>query len=94
MAPVPITVDLTFRQHVATLLEGVVNRAETMACKVEREQVKSVDTSGKNINAELLQALQGAPVNTPVISTVVNLISSAMNPVQLTKMGDMYIPWF
>ncbi|KAK1236603.1 transcription-associated protein 1 [Marasmius sp. AFHP31] len=75
--PAPITVDLAFRQHVETLLEGVVSRAETMACKVEREQ-----------------ALQGAPMNTPVITTVVNLISSAMNPVQLTKMGDMYIPWF
>lgn len=30
----------------------------------------------------------------PVIQTVTNLISSATNPIQLTKMGEMYHPWF
>ncbi|KAG7096929.1 hypothetical protein E1B28_004330 [Marasmius oreades] len=92
----PIAVDLTFRQYVAALIDGVVSRAETMACKVEREQVNlsPVDEELILTSTLSLQALHGLPMSTPVISTVVNLISSAMNPVQLTKMGDMYIPWF
>jgi len=30
----------------------------------------------------------------PVTQTVTNLISSATNPLQLTKMGELYQPWF
>lgn len=36
----PWTFDLSFRTNVANMIEGVVKRAETMACKPEREQVK------------------------------------------------------
>ena len=32
-------IDMSFRLNVATNIEGVVKRAETMACKIEREQV-------------------------------------------------------
>jgi hypothetical protein len=32
-----------FRNVVATAIDGVVKRAETMACKVEREQVCSLE---------------------------------------------------
>lgn len=35
----PWAVDLLFRQSVAANIDGVVKRAETMACKIEREQV-------------------------------------------------------
>lgn len=35
----PWTVDMTFRQCVTNNIDGVVKRAETMACKNEREQV-------------------------------------------------------
>ncbi|KAK7060621.1 transcription-associated protein 1 [Paramarasmius palmivorus] len=73
----PMVVDLVFRQNVANMIDGVVSRAETVACKVEREQ-----------------ALQNAPTTTPVMSTLISLISSATNPIQLTKMGDMYYSWF
>jgi hypothetical protein len=32
-------VDIPFRSTVATAIESIVKRAETMACKIEREQV-------------------------------------------------------
>jgi hypothetical protein len=35
MAPI----DLQFRQYVAQNIDHIVKRAETMACKLEREQV-------------------------------------------------------
>ncbi|EEB87944.1 hypothetical protein MPER_14489, partial [Moniliophthora perniciosa FA553] len=73
----PLVIDLAFRQHVTNMIEGIVGRAETVACKVEREQ-----------------SLQNAPTTTPVMQTVIALISSATNPIQLTKMGDMYYSWF
>ncbi|KAF8640045.1 hypothetical protein AX17_001287 [Amanita inopinata Kibby_2008] len=76
----PWTVDLMFRQSVAANIDGVVKRAETMACKTERES-----------------ALQTNATNTamvPVVQTVTNLISSATNPSQLAKMGELYHPWF
>jgi len=74
----PWQADITFRQNVAGNIDGVVKRAETMACKIEREQA----VNNSNIGA------------VPVIQTVTNLISSATNPIQLAKMGEMYHPWF
>ncbi|KAJ7498882.1 hypothetical protein FB451DRAFT_1427318, partial [Mycena latifolia] len=70
--------DPNFRKLVAANIDGVVKRAETMACKTEREQSIQNPTS---------------PVLAPVVQTVTNLISSATNPIQLTKMGEMYTPW-
>ena len=35
--------DLTFRKHVAANIDSMVNRAELMACKIEREQVRYID---------------------------------------------------
>ncbi|KAJ7682762.1 FAT domain-containing protein [Mycena polygramma] len=70
--------DANFRKFVAANIDGVVKRAETMACKIEREQATLNPT---------------APVLAPVVQTVTNLISSATNPIQLTKMGEMYTPW-
>lgn len=35
----PWAVDLAFRQNVAANIDGVVKRAETMACRIERDQV-------------------------------------------------------
>jgi len=71
--------EANFKKLVAANIDGVVKRAETMACKVEREQAIQNPT---------------AQVLAPVIQTVTNLISSATNPIQLTKMGEMYTPWF
>ncbi|KAF8076441.1 hypothetical protein FPV67DRAFT_1558921 [Lyophyllum atratum] len=73
----PWQVDMLFRQSVAANIDGVVKRAETMACKLEREQ-----------------AVNNNNLTVPVIQTVTNLISSATNPIQLAKMGEMYHPWF
>ncbi|KAJ7276442.1 hypothetical protein B0H12DRAFT_1227571 [Mycena haematopus] len=70
--------DVNFRKFVAANIDGVVKRAETMACKIEREQAVNNPT---------------VPVLAPVVQTVANLISSATNPIQLTKMGEMYTPW-
>ncbi|GLB33849.1 putative PI3 PI4-kinase family protein [Lyophyllum shimeji] len=74
----PWQADMAFRHHVSLNIEGVVKRAETMACKIEREQA---------VNTNNILAV-------PVIQTVTNLISSATNPIQLAKMGEMYHPWF
>ncbi|KAG7449166.1 uncharacterized protein BT62DRAFT_1073682 [Guyanagaster necrorhizus] len=40
------------------------------------------------------QALQGVPLQVPVMQTVINLIATATNPVQLSKMGELYSPWY
>lgn len=37
----PWTFDLSFRTSVAESIKGVVTRAETLACKLEREQVNA-----------------------------------------------------
>ncbi|TFK43492.1 hypothetical protein BDQ12DRAFT_731508 [Crucibulum laeve] len=75
----PWAIDQIFRQGVAANIEGVVKRAETMACKAERE---SATQNG------------GSSMTVPVVQTVTNLISSATNPLQLAKMGELYNPWF
>ncbi|KAJ7068316.1 hypothetical protein C8F01DRAFT_1364679 [Mycena amicta] len=74
-----VPIDGNFRKLVAGNIDGVVKRAETMACKLEREQA----TQNPN-----------APVMAPVVQTVTNLISTATNPIQLAKMGEVYLPWF
>jgi len=40
----PWTFDLSFRTSVAESIKGVVTRAETLACKLEREQVSICST--------------------------------------------------
>ena len=35
----PVQIDNVFRQSVSANIDGVVKRAETMACKIERDQV-------------------------------------------------------
>jgi transformation/transcription domain-associated protein len=35
--------DLAFRKHVAANIDSMVNRAELMACKIEREQVRYIE---------------------------------------------------
>ncbi|KAI6047148.1 hypothetical protein EDC04DRAFT_2864285 [Pisolithus marmoratus] len=75
----PWTFDLSFRTNVAANIEGVVKRAEVMACKVERDHAL---TNNSN------------PGSTPVVQTVTNLISTATNPMQLMRMTEIYHPWF
>jgi len=75
----PWSFDINFRNTVANAIEGVVKRAEAMACKVEREQAASNPT---NLG------------QTPVIQTITNLISISTNPLVLVRMQEMYNPWF
>ncbi|KAF8165306.1 hypothetical protein B0H34DRAFT_232712 [Crassisporium funariophilum] len=75
----PWHVDNVYRQSVATHVDHIVKRAETMACKIERDNAL--------VN-------NGANAATPVVHTVINLVSSATNPIQLAKMGELYQPWF
>ncbi|KAI0921097.1 hypothetical protein AcW2_006184 [Taiwanofungus camphoratus] len=75
----PWTFDLSFRTNVAANIDGVVKRAEVLACKITREQAIS--------NAQ-------NPTTTPVLDTVTKMISAATQPINLTKMSEMFIPWF
>jgi len=74
----PWTFDTSFRTNCSANIDGVVKRAEVMACKVERDQIGMVST----------------PATAPVIQTVTNLISTATNPIQLMRMSEIYHPWF
>ncbi|KAF9567316.1 hypothetical protein CPC08DRAFT_17123 [Agrocybe pediades] len=71
--------DANFRQFVLGHVDNIVKRAENMACKIERENPP---------------VHNGANAPVPVVHTVTNLISSATNPLQLAKMGELYQPWF
>ncbi|KAI9001012.1 atypical/PIKK/TRRAP protein kinase [Trametes punicea] len=73
-------IDMSFRLNVAANIEGVVKRAETMACKLEREQ--ALQQNAQNLST------------TPIVQTVANLISTATNPLNLVKMTETYVPWF
>ncbi|RPD67165.1 atypical/PIKK/TRRAP protein kinase [Lentinus tigrinus ALCF2SS1-7] len=74
-------IDMAFRTAVSLNIENIIKRAETMACKLERDQALQ-QTNPQNVNT------------TPIVQTVTNLISNATNPINLTKMGEIYVPWF
>lgn len=76
----PGPVDASFRQSVNMNIENVVRRAEAMACKLERDQLVAPGAAP-------------TPVE-PVVKTVTNLLSTAMNPTNLVKMTELYQPWF
>lgn len=92
-------IDLTFRSQVAQNIDSVVKRAETMACKLEREQVRAIHPI-----PELLFLTRATPqalaqtaqtISTiPAVQTVASLISTATNPINLVKMTEMFVPWF
>ena len=93
-------IDMNFRMSVAANIDSVIKRAETMACKLEREQVCIPCASVSSCLTHAGQALQMQnaqnpnPPLTPIVQTVVNLISNATNPMNLAKMGEVYVPWF
>ncbi|PPQ93995.1 hypothetical protein CVT25_009843 [Psilocybe cyanescens] len=74
-----VHIDNQFRMHVNAHVDNIVKRAESLSCKIEREK-----------------ALAGnvANITDPVINIVTGLISTATNPLQLAKMGELYQPWF
>ncbi|KAG6831589.1 hypothetical protein H0H92_009062 [Tricholoma furcatifolium] len=74
----PWATDAAFKQSVSSNVDSIVKRAESMACKLEREQAVNHGNLG----------------TVPVVQTVTSLICSATNPIQLAKMGEMYHPWF
>lgn len=94
----PWTFDLSFRTSCAANIEGVVKRAEIMACKIERETVGIRYVSYVNSCSDQFVVVQAQSTTNmggiPVIQTVTNLISTATNPVQLMRMSEVYHPWF
>src|ERR1700722_6579879 len=90
----PWTFDVSFRSNVAANIDGVVKRAETMACKLERDKVcKTVELKG-GLFCVFLRAQNPNNGSVPVEQTITNLISMATNPIHLMKMSDVYLPWF
>lgn len=93
-------IDINFRLHVAANIESVVKRAETMACKLEREQVRAIHPHPAQLLCLTRAALQALAqtaqtISTiPAVQTVANLISTATNPINLVKMTEMFVPWF
>jgi hypothetical protein len=47
------TTDLTFRSHVAQNVDGVVKKAEIMACRLERENVSNAEKSSRKLLSNL-----------------------------------------
>lgn len=92
--------DAQFRKFVAAHTDQIVKRAESMACKIERDNVRPILCYFQLCDGFLLylflKALASNAPNTtlPVVQTVTNLISAATNPVTLAKMGELYQPWF
>ncbi|KAI0320805.1 FAT domain-containing protein [Amylostereum chailletii] len=78
----PFNFDPTFRQLVQQNISSVVQRVETMSCKLEREQALASPTSVPS------------PTKVPVVQTIVNLISTATDPINIMKMTEIYSPWF
>jgi transformation/transcription domain-associated protein len=94
----PWTFDLSFRTSCAANIEGVVKRAEIMACKIERETVSIHYEPYASSCSDRLVVVQAQSTTNmggiPVVQTVTNLISTATNPVQLMRMSEVYHPWF
>jgi len=75
------TVDLPFRQNVQVNIDTIMKRIETMGCKIEHDQAKSNPSNP-------------APSLQSVMGTIVNLVGSAADPINLMKMTEIYSPWF
>lgn len=90
----PWTFDVSFRTNCTANIEGVVKRAEVMACKLERDQVSDVQLASLALANWQQIGLVSTPPTVPVVQTVTNLISTATNPIQLMRMSEIYHPWF
>jgi len=75
------TVDLAFRQNVQVNIDTIMKRVETMGCKIEHDQAKSNPGNP-------------APSMNSVMGTIINLVASATDPINLMKMTEIYSPWF
>ncbi|KAL5487751.1 TRA1 [Sanghuangporus weigelae] len=72
--------DAVFRARVTDNINGIVNRAETMACKLERKQKLYQDPKDDKV--------------TQCMQSVTNLISGSTNPSRLANMSDAFQPWY
>jgi len=75
------TVDLAFRQNVQVNIDTIMKRIETMGCKIEHDQARSKPSDP-------------APSLQSVMGTIINLVGSAADPINLMKMTEIYSPWF
>ncbi|TCD69680.1 hypothetical protein EIP91_006697 [Steccherinum ochraceum] len=76
----PWSFDLSFRTNVANIVDGVVKKAETLACKLEREQAIANGMNNPNQN--------------PVHQTVTALINTAMNTTVLVRQSEIFHAWY
>lgn len=90
------TADITFRNHVALNIEGVVKKAELMSCRHERGQARCFTYCFLVPYSPgfLLQDNKNAERPIPVMQTVTQLISIATNPLKLALMSDAFSPWY
>ncbi|KAI0268276.1 hypothetical protein BC834DRAFT_968481 [Gloeopeniophorella convolvens] len=75
------TMDPAFRQNVQVNIDTIMKRIETMGCKIEHDQARN------NPN-------NPAPSQNSVMGTIINLVASATDPINLMKMTEIYSPWF
>jgi transformation/transcription domain-associated protein len=78
----PALIDITFRNRVEENTAVVVERARHMACTVERQQ--HINPPAPGVQTMMISPLQSAA----------QLLSQATSPLNLTKMTEMYQPWF
>ena len=85
-----------FRAVVFSNIDQFVKRSCILACKEQREIVSSLYPALLQPTDRPSQASSqdGSVLTQPVVSSATNLILQATNPLQLTKMGELYSPWF
>lgn len=87
--------DSAFRNIVGAAIEGIIKRADTLSCKLEREEVRRTTRKFELLlNGPQAKANPQNLGQTPLVQTVTNLISISTNPLHLVRMAETYIPWF
>ncbi|KIY49251.1 hypothetical protein FISHEDRAFT_41474 [Fistulina hepatica ATCC 64428] len=69
----------TSQTFMATNIDQFIKRAESVACKTERD---------------LIFQNSGNQLSSPVIHSISSLINQAVNPLQHAKAGEAFAPWF
>lgn len=82
-----------FRAKVQKNIDSVVNRAETMACKLEKNQASEASTTFLHSSLIYPQDPKDEKL-TQNMQSVTNLISTATNPLKLASMPDLFAPWY
>ena len=89
-----VNAEVNFRGLVAENIDGVVKKAEHMACKHERSQVRLSRFPSTALPNFSPQDPRESDKPVQIMQTVTNLISMATNALKLAMMTDLYSPWF